>query len=234
MPSYRLIASRFPTVGLFDAIADPGDLDAVFAIEGLTNPRLRDERSDISLLPKEERLIGPGASLIMAAFTHLNPDGSRFSDGRYGVYYAAASVECALAEVSYHRGKFLASTSEAAIDVDLRLVLADLDAPLHDLRGLRKRAAELYDPNRYAAAQSLGRGLHAAGSYGVVYGSVRHETGVCVGVFRPTALRNARADRHYCLHWDGEHISHWYEKSAPTRVTAALAAPDSETSRSIS
>ena len=31
-PSYRLIPSRFPTVGLFDAIADPADLDAVFAI----------------------------------------------------------------------------------------------------------------------------------------------------------------------------------------------------------
>lgn len=36
---HRLIASRFSTVGLFDDIAD---LDAVFAIDALTNLRIRD------------------------------------------------------------------------------------------------------------------------------------------------------------------------------------------------
>ena len=30
-PSYRLIASRYPTVSLYDAIADPADLEVVFA-----------------------------------------------------------------------------------------------------------------------------------------------------------------------------------------------------------
>ena len=44
--SVRLIPSRYPTVGLFDAIADAADLDAVFAIEALTNPRIRDELGD--------------------------------------------------------------------------------------------------------------------------------------------------------------------------------------------
>ena len=48
-PSYRLIASRFPTVGLFDAIADPADLDVVFAIEALTNPRLRNELGQLRM-----------------------------------------------------------------------------------------------------------------------------------------------------------------------------------------
>jgi hypothetical protein len=42
-PSYRLIASRYPTVGLYDAIADPADLDVVFAVVALTNPSIRDE-----------------------------------------------------------------------------------------------------------------------------------------------------------------------------------------------
>ena len=31
----------------------------------------------------------------MAAFTHLNPEGSRFSDGSYGVYYAAHTLATA-------------------------------------------------------------------------------------------------------------------------------------------
>ena len=58
-PSYRLIPSRYPTVGLYDAIADPADLDVVFAIEALANPRIREEIGELSLVPKEERLTGP-------------------------------------------------------------------------------------------------------------------------------------------------------------------------------
>ena len=41
LPCHRLIASRFPTVGLYDQVADAADLDVVFAIEALTNPRVR-------------------------------------------------------------------------------------------------------------------------------------------------------------------------------------------------
>ncbi|HEX8777609.1 MAG TPA: RES domain-containing protein, partial [Rhodanobacter sp.] len=41
--AYRIVPSRFPPVGVYDRIADPADLDALFAIEALTNPRLREE-----------------------------------------------------------------------------------------------------------------------------------------------------------------------------------------------
>ena len=73
-------------------------------------PRIRDE-----IAPRagaaEERVSGPGATPVMAAFTHLNPGGSRFSDGSYGVYYAAHSLETAIAEVSHHRAIFLRRTA---------------------------------------------------------------------------------------------------------------------------
>ena len=109
LPCHRLIASRYPTVGLYDEIARPQDLDVVFAIEALTNPRVRQALGALSLVPPADRVSGPGATLIMAAFTHLNPEGSRFSDGSYGVYYAADTLETAVAEVSHHRARFLAS-----------------------------------------------------------------------------------------------------------------------------
>jgi len=217
-PSYRLIPSRYPTVGLYDAIADPADLDAVFAIEALTNPRIRDELGQISLVSPEERLTGPGATMVMAAFTHLNPEGSRFSDGSYGVYYAAQSLETALAEVSYHRAVFMARTAEPAIDLDMRLIAADVDAPLHDLRALRETAPALYDPHHYGAAQVLGRVLRERDSWGVQYLSVRHADGLCVGVLRPRALANIRAAAHIALHWDGRAITHWYEKRDPLAI----------------
>jgi hypothetical protein len=214
-PSYRLIPSRYPTVDLFDAIADPADLDVVFAIEGLTNPRLRDQLGQLQLVPPDERISGPGSTPIMAAFTHLNPDGSRFSDGRYGVYYAADSIDTAVAEVSHHRGLFLARTKEPAIDIDLRLITAPLQAELHDLRGLRENDPAIYDPANYALGQALGRALREAGSAGVLYHSVRHPGGLCAGAFRPKALKPARATQHIALHWDGQRITHWYEKREP-------------------
>jgi RES domain len=214
-PCHRLIASRYPTVGLYDGIATLQDLDVVFAIEALTNARVRQELGQLSLVPPADRVVGPGATLIMAAFTHLNPLGSRFSDGTWGVYYAAESLETAVAEVSHHRGAFLARTQEPPIDVDMRWVHADLMDRLHDLRGQKEALPTIYDPNHYGASQALGRELRAAGSAGVVYDSVRRPVGQCVGVLRPRALGNARSAGHIALCWDGRAISHWFAKGAP-------------------
>ncbi len=214
-PSYRLIPSRYPTVGLYDAIADPADLDVVFAIEALTNSRVRDELGQLQLVPPEHRVSGAGTTPIMAAFTHLNPEGSRFSDGSYGVYYATDSLEASVAEVGHHRGVFLSRTREPAVDIDLRLILADVDAGLHDLTGLRKKAPEIYLPDDYSAGKALGRALRKAGSAGVVYRSVRFDGGLCVGAFRPNVLGRAKAGAHVAMHWDGTAITHWYEKKAP-------------------
>lgn len=214
-PCYRLIASRYPTVGLYDAIADPADLDVVFAIEGLTNPRIRDEIGQLQLVAPEDRVSGPGTTPIMSAFTHLNPEGSRFSDGSYGVYYAAGSLETAIAEVSHHRAVFLRRTAEPAIDVDMRVILADLEAALHDLRALGSAGTALLDPDSYSASQAFGARLRTTGSWGVVYPSVRHAEGQCIGAFRARVLRRARQGKHLALHWDGERITHWFEKAAP-------------------
>ena len=217
-PCYRLIPSRYPTVGLYDSIADPADLEVVFAIEALTNPRIRDEIGQWQLVPPDERVSGAGSTMIMAAFTHLNPDGSRFSDGSYGVYYAAHALDTAIAEVSHHRALFLSRTAEPAIDVDMRVITATLDAPLHDLRALGKRGATLFDPDHYGPPQALAGRLREAGSWGVQFPSVRHAGGLCVGAFRPKALRNARSGAHIALHWDGQRITHWFEKGAPKAV----------------
>ena len=222
--SHRLIASRYPTIGLYDAIADPADLEVVFAIEALTNPRLRNELGELQLVSPDERLSGAGSTPIMAAFTHLNPEGSRFSDGSFGVYYAAHDLDTAIAEVSHHRAVFLARTQEPPIDIDLRLIVAPLDARLHDLRGHRRSAPQLYDPDDYSAGRALGRQLRQAGSSGVLYHSVRRRGGLCAGVFRPRALKPAREAAHIALHWDGSRISHWFEKRAPNPLNPDLSA----------
>src|SRR5213596_2216345 len=114
-PSYRLVPSRFPPVGLFDRVVRPGDLDFVLAAEQLTNDRLRDEVGDLRVVAPAERVSGPGTTPIMASFTHLNPEGSRFANGSFGLYYCAQRLETALAEVRYHQERFLRRTREGAL-----------------------------------------------------------------------------------------------------------------------
>ncbi len=228
-PCHRLVASRFPTIGLYDDITAAQDLEVVFAIEALTNPRIRQELGALSLVAPNDRLSGPGATLVMAAFTHLNPEGSRFCDGSYGVYYAALALETAVAEVSHHRAVFLARTGEPEIAFDLRRIQAELAADAaHDIRaGAVDPAAlaEICHPSRYAAGQDLGRRLRQAGAQAIVYDSVRHRGGQCAAAFLPRLLRKPRIAGHVGLHWDGKRISHWYLKGQPRPLLAVASHP---------
>ncbi len=211
-PCYRIVPSRFPPVGLFDAVADPDDLEAVFQIEAMTNDRLRDEVGEISLVPTEDRVSGPGTTPIMAAFTHLKPDGDRFTDGSYGVFYASQNLETAVAETKHHRIRFLEATDEPAQELDMRVYAVDLRADLHDIRGMQASIPTWYHPTRYAMSQEMARGLRQSGSDGIVYDSVRHDGGECAAVFRPRLLSNCRQERHLCYVWDGQTIAMIYEK----------------------
>jgi hypothetical protein len=201
-PCHRLVPSRFPPVGLFDRVARAEDLAAVFEVEVLTNDRVRDEVGELTLVPPEERISGPGTTPIMAAFTHLNPEGSRFSDGSYGVYYCAHELDTALAEVRYHQARFLRRTNEGPLRLELRLYLADLDARLIDVRKL----AECHRPDDYAPSQNVGVAQRREGRDGILYRSVRHSDGTCAAVFRPRLLSRCRQSRHYAFHFDGRDV----------------------------
>jgi hypothetical protein len=213
-PCYRIIPSRFPPIGLFEKVARAEDLDAVFQIEAMTNDRLRDEVGELELVPPEDRVAGPGTTPIMAAFTHLNPEGSRFTDGSFGVFYAGLTLDTAIAETSHHRAKFLAATDEPGQEIDMRVYAVDLAADLHDIRPLAESDAHLYDPDNYIHAQGLATELRDAGSDGIRYHSVRHHGGECAAAFRPRLLSNCRQERHLCYVWDGAAIKTVYEKKS--------------------
>ena len=217
-PCWRLVSSRFPPVGLFDRVAVPEDLDIVLEIEGLTNDRLRDEAGDITRVPLDEQVSGPGTTPIMAAFTHLNPEGSRFTDGAYGVYYAAKDIDTAIRETCFHKARFLATTKEPSIEIDMRSYASDLNALLHDIRGMQVALLDVYhpDPSHYAAGQELARALRDEGSNGITYDSVRNAGGECVAVFRPRVLSPVRQGTHYCYVWDGKKIATIYQKTIYT------------------
>lgn len=223
--SWRLVSSRFPTVSLFERVANPEDLEIVMEIEGLTNARLRDEVGNLQLVPPNERQSGPGTTPIMASFTHLNPDGSRFSDGYYGIYYAAKDIETALAETRYHRENFLRNSAQPPIEIDMRSYASEINSELHDIRGMQSSSPELYDKYSYAASNKLARDLRNGGSNGIVYDSVRHSGGECVGILRANIPQPVIQGAHYCYQWDGNSIVNTYVKllvdppAAPVRPT---------------
>jgi hypothetical protein len=210
-PCHRIVASRMPTIHLFERVADPADWDALYELESRTNPRLRNEAGDLSLVPVADRVSGPNASVVMAPFTHLSPQGTRFTDGRFGAYYAAESVDTAIAETRFHRENFLRATSQPAIELEMRCYLADVACELHDLRGQRVSMPDVYDPASYVASQKLGRELRATGSNGVAFDSVRRSGGGCLAVFRPRLVQNVRQSVHLRYAWDGNSIRDVYE-----------------------
>lgn len=210
-PCHRIVASRLPTIHLFERVADPADWEALYELESLTNPRLRNEIGDLSLVPVAERVSGPNASVVMAPFTHLSPQGTRFTDGRFGAYYAAESVDTSIAETRFHRENFLRATSQPPIELEMRCYLADVACDLHDLRTRRTDFPDIYDPASYAASQKFGRQLRDAGSNGVAFESVRRAGGECVAVFRPKLVQNVRQGVHLRYAWDGNSIRDVYE-----------------------
>ncbi len=135
--AWRIIASRYPPIRIFERLdLDPAAWDALLALEQLTNPRLRDEVGDIALVPPEERVSGPGAGYVMAAFTHINPRGSRFSDGSYGVYYAAGSLETAIAETVFHFAAFARDSADPPRSEDMRVLVGDIRERFEDVAAL--------------------------------------------------------------------------------------------------
>ena len=207
--THRMIASRFPTVGVFDDLtADPDDLAVAFLLESATNDRLSILSRRLPLLPESEIAHGPGATLLMAAFLHADEAGGRFTDGRLGAWYAAFDLETAIAETLHHSTRRLRLSDGAfPSNIQMRQLIASIDCMLIDLRGLQTQRPELYDSDDYAASRLFGMGLRwprtGEGENGIVYDSVRRAGGTNVCVYRPSLIQLPvmQAD-HYAYRWD--------------------------------
>jgi hypothetical protein len=203
----RIIRSLYPPIDLFEDIADPADWSLLISAEMKTNPRLMESVGNIALVPPDRRVAGPGASYLMAPFTHVSTDRpNRFSTGIHGVLYVAKAFETALFETMHHHARFMAATAQpAGWTSQFREIVLDVEASLHDLRTL-DRLNPVLAPGDYSESQKLGAELRATGSDGVVYPSVRHPAGECVGLFYPDRASLPVQGRHFDYHWDGDKV----------------------------
>lgn len=210
-PSWRVIPARYAEDLVLRKVTDADDMAITSAVEQMTSDRRRQEDEEVALVPPRDQVMGPGSHYIMAAFTYRNPDASRFSDGVHGVYYAARTQATAVEETRHHRAVFMARTKEGPMRLEMRVLTADLDGELHDVRGQQKKRAALYHRTNYSSSQALARELLKEGSSGIVYDSVRHKGGQCAAVFRPTVLSRCRSAGLLAYDWNGGEIEKVYE-----------------------
>lgn len=204
MKTHRIIPSRYPAISLFDWADSAEELEQLAELESLTNDRLQTERENIYLIPKEDWVIGPGATPLMAAFTHPGP--SRFTDGTYGVYYAGDTLETAICETKFHRELFLRGSKEEACLIQMREYIAMLQQPLETLT-LKDHTELLHpDPAYYYISQTFAKTVREKRAWGLYYPSVRKQDAYCIAIFRPTALSIPIQGCHLEYIWDGGEI----------------------------
>lgn len=208
--SHRIVRTIYPPVWLFEDIAPPEDWDLIASAEAKTNPRVREQIGDLTIVPRERRVSGPTASLVMAAFTHVSrARPSRFSDGSYGVWYCGDRFEVALAETIHHFERFMARTQEPPADAQYRELQAPVGGKLHDLRG--GGYGEQLDPDNYTGGQHLAASLRRDGSDGIIYPSVRWPTGQAAALFYPDLVKlPVTQARTLQYHWDGQRMTRYF------------------------
>ena len=211
---YRLIPSKYPPIDLYEDVADPDLLEAVFAVEAITNPRLSEEVGDFSRVPPEERLVGiPHCSYVMAAFTHVSPDGARFNTADYGAYYAAPDVNTAIKETVHHMERIMGYTQEPAQDIQMRCIDAWFTAELADLTEQQYLDSGAYHPTNYLHSQAIANELKEEKRDGVVYQSVRHQGHECYALFKPNLVTKVCQTKHYTYKWNGSSVNSVLEMS---------------------
>jgi len=213
---YRIISTCYPPINFFEKHVPSNLLDALWALEAKTNPRLMDEVGDLTLVATEDRVTGSGSSVVMASFTHIGHP-SRFSNGDFGVYYAGRTLETAIRETVHHRQLIAKDASLSSAEFSMRVWIGSIQKHLHDVRG--KTYDKLHDsaprPQDHVIAQAFGKEVFLTGAWGLIFRSVRHHKGECIAAFRPPAVSLPTQGAHLLYVWNGEKITHVYEKSEP-------------------
>ena len=206
-PSPTLLAIRLKWTRVVRANPDRRPLTELFAI--------REDRAaarEVAAITNDA-LAGPwppiprqsGAAVRLAPFRALGQP-SRFSDGAYGMLYAALDTETAIAETVFHSERHLRATAEGPIEFSMRSYVGKVAKPLEDLRGAAFKHLCQEAVETWPICQAFGRERRSAGAWGLLYRSARRPGGECIGVFRPDAVSVPELGALYRYCWNGTTI----------------------------
>ena len=185
----RNIVSLFESQDLFDDLTDnPAEWLLAQSVEDEVKPHLYRSRTPIIDRPFED---AEWFNAIGWPFSHWQA--SRFSDGTYGVWYGADSIESTVYESAYHwyRGLLCdAGFEREAVVAERKVYWVTCKAALLDFRKAALAHAELLHPSDYEFTQMVGARIHREGHPGLLIQSVRRPGGESVAVFNPAVLSN--------------------------------------------
>jgi hypothetical protein len=207
---HRLIPSRFPTIELFERIADGND-EAFKDLESRTNPRLKEKTR---LLHGVDAVDGNSPQIQNwnhAPFAYPNPDGTTFFGPDLGVLELAADMPTALVISVRKRECFLSATGEPATGLDMRQLSNRVTGRFADFRHID---VSVETEHRWR----LGRTVFEAGLHGVVFRPAERTGGECVAILHVEALGAAVQGDHFRYVWDGERITKVYDFRTATPI----------------
>jgi hypothetical protein len=148
----------------------------------------------------------------MSPFAHPNPKGSRFSNGSFGVYYAARELITAIRETVHHFERFARDSHDRARREEMRVLLGKISNTFDSADSLPAAQRQaIMDPNSYAASQPFGELRRNAGSNGIFYASVRHAGGRCIAAFWPDVVTIPIQERHLFYDWNGNRVGRYFD-----------------------
>ncbi|SON52698.1 conserved protein of unknown function [Vibrio tapetis subsp. tapetis] len=208
LQGYRLINTKYPPIALFDDVASSEDFEVLYALQALTNPRLKDEVGDLALIDSKEIPYNctRNRSYAVAPFTHINPKGGRFNDGFFGALYIASNEETAAMEVKHHQQRYWMNVEGLEYDRFLFRGLKVTSSP-DSLHVVTHDDNDILDPNIYSASQQLARDVKKRGIQGVQYPSVRSDKGTCWALFTPKPVLDIVQCYLLEMIWDGSSVS---------------------------
>lgn len=196
---------------MFDDVATEEEFEVIYALQALTNPRILDELGDLALIDSAHIPFGiRGCSYATAPFTHLNKDGSRFSDGSFGVLYLAYDMQTAIAETKYHQEKRLMAIEGLHYEtIIMRGLVCQFEGVLADLRVFNAEDMvdnPLYSGEDYTYSHACGLKHRKTDIAGLHYTSVRNPFVACYALFSPKGVTEIVQSAHYEYVWDGKAI----------------------------
>jgi RES domain len=202
--THRLIPAKYALKNVFGGLPLPADvLAGLSELDAATDERKIAEAGGYSGIGPGELLLGvPEAHIVNGAFTHPGPFGGRFHGPRRGAWYAGFELETSVAEVAFHKRRFL---SEGRIHgqhaFDYLDFLADFSGEFHTLENEERRNCLQPDPvpECYRTSQAVANKLLFERSNGIVYPSVRRNSGTCIACFRPALIFHPRRGNRYRL-----------------------------------
>ena len=202
----RNIVSLRESRNLFDDLsADPTEQALAQQVESAVKPAPYHSPTPVIHRPFEE---AEWFDAIGWPFQHWQ--GSRYSDGSFGVWYGADTVEASVYETAYHwyRGLLLDAEgfADEAVAIERKVYNVACAALILDLRPRVGEFPALLHKADYTFTQQVGARLRREGHPGLVTPSVRYPEGLNYVVFNPAVLSNPRVNCLLTYRLKGEHI----------------------------